>query len=498
MAVTALWVSSVFGAAPGFRVTLDASVADEAYTGRVYVSMVSSESGSTPLQGMGAYFDHPPLFAVDAEALVPGGVVTIGPEALSSPVAMEDVEPGTYLAQAFARVSLDSPKPGRGAGDLYSEVIEVEVGAEGTWSAELTLDGVQEREDLRETERVRLHELRSERLSAFHGRDVTLRCGVLLPEGFDERRAAGERFPVVYVVSGFGGDHTSARGLVRRGMVSDNIVFVVPDASNYFGHSVFADSANTGPGAQALVAEIVPSVDEAFGGAGHEHRYITGVSSGGWASLWVQLTEPEHFAGCWSHVPDPVWFGRMQTVDIYAPEANLYVDAKGEERVGARWPNGETIFTIRGAVLRERVLGPGGQYRALESVFSPRGEDGTPAELFCRETGAIDAEVARAWRDYDIAHVVRTRWDELAGPAGERLAGKIRVYAGSRDNFFLELAIPELQDAFAEVGSDAVVEVIEGMAHSLYREGNREMLETIEARWRSRAGTGTPGDGRAR
>ena len=185
-------------------------------------------------------------------------------------------------------------------------------------------------------------------------------------------------------------------------------------------------------------------------------------------------------------MPDPVWFGRMQTIDIYAPDANFYVDASGNERTGARRADGEVIFTMREGVARETVLGPGGQYRALEAVFSPRGDDGTPMRLFDRETGKIDPDVADAWRAYDIAHVVRTRWEEFASASAEPLDGKIRVYAGSRDNFFLELAIPELQMAFEEVGADALVEVIEGMAHTLHRAGNRDMLETIERRWDAR------------
>ncbi|MEM1423375.1 MAG: alpha/beta hydrolase-fold protein [Planctomycetota bacterium] len=473
-------------AQPGFRVTIDESVSDGAYSGRVYVSMVPASSGATPMQGLGAYYEYPPLFAIDVEGVAPGGTVEVGPDALWMPVETADVPPGPYLVQAVARVNPDSPKPGRGEGDLLSEVLELEVGPDGAWSAALVLDRVREATPFGATERVRLHEVRSDLLSDFHGRDVTIGCGLLVPENFDERREAGEEFPIVYVITGFGGDHTSAHTLQRRGMVSDNIVFVVPDASNFYGHSVFADSANTGPWARVLVEEVVPSIDTAFNGAGAEHRYLTGVSSGGWASLWLQLTEARHFAGCWSHVPDPVWFGRMQTVDIYALDANFYVDAAGDERPGARWPTGETIFTMREGAARETVLGPGGQYRALEAVFSPRGADGTPAMLFDRETGAIDPSVAEAWRAYDISHVVRTRWDTLAGDGGGLLAGKIRVYAGSRDNFFLELAIPELRDAFDEVGSDAIVEVVEGMSHTLHRAGNRDMLETVAARWDAR------------
>ena len=63
------------------------------------------------------------------------------------------------------------------------------------------------------------------------------------------------------------------------------MIVVVPDATNYWGHSVFADSANTGPWGQALIEEIIPYLDAELHGAGAAKRYVTGISSGGWSSL---------------------------------------------------------------------------------------------------------------------------------------------------------------------------------------------------------------------
>ena len=144
-------------------------------------------------------------------------------------------------------------------------------------------------------------------LSKFHGAPYTLKAGVMLPRDYD----GTAKYPVLYSVTGFGGDHTSIRrwlGRVKEDDVLDQCIIVVPDASNRYGHSVFCDSASIGPWGQALVQEMIPALELEFGGAGPEERYVTGISSGGWSSLWLQVAYPEAFAGCWSHVPDPIDF----------------------------------------------------------------------------------------------------------------------------------------------------------------------------------------------
>ena len=44
---------------------------------------------------------------------------------------------------------------------------------------------------------------------------------------------------------------------------------------------------------------------------------MTGHSSGGWASLWLQISYSDLFGGCWSTAPDPVDFRAFQTLNIY-------------------------------------------------------------------------------------------------------------------------------------------------------------------------------------
>src|SRR5690606_34783452 len=111
---------------------------------------------------------------------------------------------------------------------------------------------------------------------------------------------------------------------------------------------------------------------------------------------------------------------------------------------------------------REQVLGHGGQLQSFEAVFSPRGDDGEPVPLWSRNTGVIDPAVAAHWKRYDIRHVLESNWSTL----GPRLAGKIHVFMGTEDTFYLEGATRLLKESLAGLGSDAVIELIAGRDHS--------------------------------
>ena len=373
---------------------------------------------------------------------------------------------------------------GLSPGDVVSDVARIvyDAGAEG--SVELRLDRVVEPEVFEGTDRIELFEFVSPSLSRFHGFEYTMRAGVRLPRSYGER----ERHPVLYSVTGFGGTSRSILSWDRRidaENTLDDCIVVVPDASNLYGHSVFCDSPSIGPWGEALVRELIPALEAKYGGAGPEHRYVTGGSSGGWSSLWLQVTYPKDFAGCWSHVPDPIDFHDFQQINLYEPlddgtPRNMYVDEAGERRPLAR-RDGEVMLYYEDFVRREHVLNPGGQIRSFEATFSPPGEDGAPRRVFDVETGVIDHEAARAWRPYDISHTLLTRWDELEPD----LDGKVRVFAGEVDTFYLEGAVERFEGLAREAGllEHMHVEVVPGLPHTLHQPGYEEMLRTIAERW---------------
>ena len=137
---------------------------------------------------------------------------------------------------------------------------------------------------------------------------------------------------------------------------------------------------------------------------------------------------------------------------------------------------------------REWVIGRGGQMGSFEAVFGPRGPDGKPALLWDRQTGKIDPKIAEAWRKYDIRHIVETNWETL----GPKLKGKLYLYCGDRDTFFLELAFYKLRDALKRLGSDAYIEVIPGASHMLpptiYNKVARQMADKSNRHYTERRG----------
>lgn len=482
-----------------FRLTLDPAVQKTRYTGRVYV-VVSTNLEREPRLSINSWFRPPQVLSLDVSNVAPGAPITVGRGALQNPGLLSELPAGDYQVQAVARRSLVHPVPGRGEGDLYSEPRVVSLDPAAPTTITLKLTKVAQARPFEETDRVKLVEIVSPSLSSFHGREMKIRAGVILPEGWKDDPST--TYPVLYRIGGFGGSHHSARFMVpgarrRRGRpgrgddpsakLAAKVLTVVPDPQCYRGHNVFADSDNNGPWGKALIEELIPAVEKKFHGArSGRHRYVTGGSSGGWSSLWLQITYPDAFNGCWSHVPDPVDFRDFQQINLYKPGTNMYRDEDENPRPLAR-RNGEVTLLYEDFVSAETVLGPGGQIHSFEAVFSRRRPDGTPASLFDRKTGAIDASVAESWRRYDIRLVLEENWEELA----PKLSGKMHIYAGEKDTFYLEGAVRLLKESLTKLGSDADVRVIPGMGHGTFREAVVPMYETILNNFRKEFGTPT-------
>jgi hypothetical protein len=109
----------------------------------------------------------------------------------------------------------------------------------------------------------------------------------------------------------------------------------------------------------------------------------------------------------------------------------------------------------------EEVMGRGGQLASFEAVFSPRGSDGNPRKLWDRKTGLVDAETARAWDRYDIRLVLERNWPALRA----KLSGKLHVYMGGQDTFYLDGATRLLKASLEKLGSDAKVEIFPDKNH---------------------------------
>lgn len=434
-----------------FTVTFDQSIAD-AFTGRVYVALTTAAGFEPRLRRR--LTDRQPLYALDVESWKPGTPLVFTGEALGVP-PLDTLEDDAYFIQAVMRRNLDTPWIGSGEGDAFSDVVKHDLGGRSGENVALRINQVAGPDRFEESDRVKLLEIRSGLLSRFHGREVNIRAAVVLPPGYADAAAP---YPALYFIGGFGSNHTLAPRLERlfaRLPGADRICLVVPDPLCRTGHSVFADSANNGPWGRAFVEELIPALEQRFNlVAAPGGRFLTGVSSGGWSSLWLQVTRPDVFDGVWSLAPDPIDFRAFQEINLYEPGANAYVDAQGRRRPLMRW--GERVVLWYDDFARmDEVIGEGGQLGSFEAVFSPRGADGRPAPVFDRRTGAINSQVAAAWKPYDIRLMLQENWATL----GPQLAGKLNIFVGEQDNFFLDGAVELTRDWLESVGADAVVEV---------------------------------------
>lgn len=447
---------------PAFEVTYSEVISRGPVSGRVYVFLGPDRSSAEPRLGPD-WFRPKPFFAVDAAGWKAGEPLRVDSKAAGFPDSLDRIPPGDYAAQAVLRLSRDTHRIGSGEGNAYGPVVHVRIDRDHPGPMSLRVDGFVKPRAFPSSDRIKLVELSSPKLSAFYGREIKQRAAVILPEDLVGVERPDKR-PTLYIIPGFGGDRFMAPRFAqdrRLGMGRDFIrVLLDPDCGT--GHHVFADSATNGPRGAALVEEFIPYIEKTFPAvADPRARLLTGHSSGGWSSLWLQVTYPDVFGGTWSTSPDPVDFRDFQRIDLYAPGENMFRDRNGQRRPIARMGKSPALWYDDFSGMDD-VIGWGGQLGSFEAVFSPIDRDGRPRKLWDRSTGAIDPTVAKAWESYDIRLVLERNWRTL----GPKLRGKLRVITGSLDTFYLEGAVQLLKDSLDRLGSDASVEIIPDRDHS--------------------------------
>ena len=497
-------------------VRLDPDLVDGPITGRAYVAFAVDDR-RPPIQQAGIL--GAPLFGIDVTDHQPGDPISIGETSLGHPIAsLGDLPPGRYNAQPFFnRYTRFERADGhtlwlhedqgegqswrRSPGNLFGAPVTVTVGPEGG-PIELVCDQeIPPIEFPADTDMVKRFRIRSEKLSAFWGRDVELGATVLLPRGYDDHPDA--RYPVCYIQG-----HYSLRapGGYGRGRSFDDkwngpdtprFLFVTfQHPTPYYDDSYAVNSANNGPYGDALIEELIPEVERRFRAIGEPWaRTLTGGSTGGWSSLALQIFYPDLFNGVWSLCPDALDFRAHQIVDIYEDPNAYFVDHGfiRVERPTRRGTDGSIREMMKDENRYELVVGnrsrSGGQWDIWEATYGPVGDDGYPERLWDKWSGEIDHDVAAFWRDnYDLRHVLERDWGDL----GPRLVGKIHIYVGDMDNYYLNNGV-ELMEKFLESTRapyyGGLVEYGDGEGHC-YGPGYDELIELMTRRVESTAPAG--------
>ncbi|HTM29215.1 MAG TPA: alpha/beta hydrolase-fold protein [Rhodanobacter sp.] len=408
--------------------------------------------------------------AREVEHWVPGKTIDVDTEHMAYPVGWSQLPPGDYLVQAVLDGNHDYNYLGRGAGDLVSDVVKLHLPAAGVpklklakalpadddpWAVPVSASPTMRENVVAARPHAQRVDFTSPLLSAFWGRSIHMRGWVLTPPGYDAHAAT--RYPTVYYTQGFGGNNdrvirpivTAYTAMAKQQMPP--MIWVFLDESSPTGTHEFADSVNNGPWGQALTTELIPHLEAHYRMDGDVNgRFLNGHSSGGWATLWLQTRYPKIFGGTWSTSPDPSDFHDFTGIDLYAPHANVYRRPDGSAYPLVR-NHDKVLGTFEQFAKLERVLGSyGGQLASFEWVFSPRGKDGRPVPMFDRDTGDVDPAVVSYWRDhYDIAWRLQQHWPELKPD----LDGKIHLYVGTADTFYLDGSAHKLKAVLDGLGA---------------------------------------------
>jgi Putative esterase len=483
-----------------FAVTFGPEQSKEPIDGRVLL-MISTNGDAEPRFQITDNPDTQLIFGVDVDGLKPGGEAVIDASVLGYPLdSIMQIKPGRYHVQALlhpyetfrrsdghvVKMPMDRGEGqqwNRAPGNLYSTPLQIDIDPAAGAAIKIALDKViSPIPDPPETKYIKHVRIQSERLTKFWGRPMYLGAHVLLPHGFEEHPAA--KYPLViyhghfpYTFEGFREEppdpnlkcEYSARFKLDcynriqqeqayqlfRDWTGPNfprmLIIEIQHANPFYDDSYAVNSANLGPYGDAITYELIPYIEKTFRGLGQPwSRFMYGGSTGGWEALGAQIMYPDQFNGAFAACPDPIDFRAYTVVDIYKDTNAYFIDGPWTQlrRPGHRDYLGHVSATIENMNRHELVVGTkgrsGGQWDIWEAVFSPAGPDGYPKRIWDKRSGVIDKSVADYWREnYDLSHILRRDWEK---GLGAKLRGKIHIYVGDMDNYYLNNAVYLVED----------------------------------------------------
>ena len=510
LALLGLAATSAQAAGPTVSISFPASAEAKPLDGRL-ILLFSTDPKSEPRTQMSgeSALVTPFMFGQTVDGMKPGQAVTLGAQAFGWPArSLSGLKAGDYTVQAVLNryetyhrsdgaVLKLPPDMGEGQqwnakpGNLYSTPIKVHVDPAHPKPITLSLaNKIAPIADKPDTPYIKHIRIKSELLSKFWGRPVYLRAHVLLPEGFDAHPNA--HYPLMVFHGHFADDIANFRttppdpnlkpdyserfhlagynkiqqqeayDVYKRWTGTDFPRFLVVEfdhANPYYDDSYAVNSQNLGPYGDAINDELIPAVEKQFRaiGAGWA-RFTYGGSTGGWEALATQVFYPDRYNGAYVACPDPIDFRAYTVINLYK-DKNAY-ELKGAaqtvERPASRNYLGEIFQTQRDANHMELVMGDhsrsGGQYDIWQAVYGPRGADGYPQPIWNKLTGEIDPKVAAYWREHaDLTYIMQRDWKTL----GPKLAGKLHIFVGRGDTYFLNNAVYYAEDTLQSLKDPA-------------------------------------------
>ena len=483
-------------------VTYSAELSRGPLDGRLLLLISKDPSREPRFQISDTSLNSQQVFGLEVDAWRAGEARVFDAGILGYPLeSLAELAPGTYHVQALlhiyetfrradghvVKLPMDRGEGqqwNRAPGNLYSAPRAVTLDASRSNVVRIQLDNViPPIPDPPETRYIKHEKIQSALLTRFWGRPMYLGAHVLLPEGFDSHPEA--RYPLMifhgHFPANFGGFREQPPDPGLKCEYSDRfkldcynrivqqsaydfykewtgpdfprvLAIEIQHANPYYDDSYAVNSANLGPYGDAIVRELIPHIEKKYRGLGAGWaRFLYGGSTGGWEALAAQVYYPDEFNGCFAACPDPIDFRAYTVVDIYKDKNAYWFEGafKRVPRPGHRDYLGHLSGTLEQMNRLELVLGTksrsGQQWDIWEAVYSPAGPDGYPKRIWDKRSGEIDPAVAAYWREnYDLSYILQRDWER---GLGKKLAGKIHLYVGDMDNYYLNNAV-YLTEAF--------------------------------------------------
>jgi hypothetical protein len=484
-----------------FAVSFPATRSQAPIDGRIILLLSPNPNGEPrALVSPDDLLKSPFIFGLNVDALAPGDKAVLDDHAYGWPAPrLSALQEGDYTVQAvlnryetFHRAdgSIVKLPPDHGEGqnwaekpgNLFSKPVRIHIDPAHPHELGVVLD--QEIPPIPpkpDTPFVRHISIKSALLTQFWGKPVYLAAYVLLPYGFDTHPKA--HYPLMVFHGHFPDDisafrttppdpnlkpdyserfHLAGYNRIQQKEAYANyqkwispkfprfLVVEIQHANPYYDDSYAVNSANLGPYGDAINKELIPAIEKQFRGIGQGWaRFTYGGSTGGWEAMATQVFYPKMYNGAFIACPDPIDFAAFTVINLYK-DKNAYTlqgNAMNVGRPSMRNYLGEVLGTQADSNHMELALGDlgrsGGQYDIWQAVYGPEAKNGYPAPIFDKQTGDIDPKVAAYWREhFDLTHIVQRDWGKL----GPDLAGKLHIYVGSADTYYLNDAVYLAQD----------------------------------------------------
>lgn len=487
-----------------FEISFSNQVHAEPITGRIYI-IISRNNEKEPRFQTG--YIGVPIWGKNVFSLNSGKSEIIDEKTFGCPLkSINEIPMGEYFVQGFINIytkfkrsdghtiwlhndQWEGQRWNRSPGNLYSDVQKVKIDPNSNQTIKIVCDHkippVQIPVDTKWVKRIKF---KSKMLSDFWGQPIYLGATILLPKGYEEYPDV--YYPVNYIQGhfslrapyGFRPTNQNENRRQQRGSsfskfwMSDSctrmIAVTFQHPCPYYDDSYAVNSPNVGPYQDAIMQELIPKIENEFRIIKEPYaRILSGGSTGGWISLMLQIFQPDFFGGTFSLCPDPVDFRYFQAVNIYE-DKNAYYKEFGWIKVPTpsdRLTDGIVRFTSGQRNHMELVLGTknrsGDQIDIFEAAFGPIGDDGYTKSLFDQVTGEIDQSVLDYWREhYDLRYHLEKNWEWL----GPKLVGKLNIYTGDMDTYYLNNATKLLEEFLEKTTTPyyaGVVEYGDGRPH---------------------------------